>query len=165
MANKKPDFTKTQLNPFQVGVNAATEILGLPPQMPEKNTILNKVVNETTTDEIMVEPNTQSDVTTAIKDKEEQNKSLAKAVAKKTREAIDKEKGKAHVHLILPQYQADALKRMAKLSGMTVTEFMFETIEMHLNNDWQPVLAQFQQNQKKLGFGKKPLGDKDLFNK
>ena len=170
--SKKPDFTKTDKNPFNHYMAAAVPFLGLLPRHPAgpadnaseaEPESVNETVNES---EPQPAPEPESKPN-AVNDPQPNPIPVQENVAesKKTREARDKENGKQHIHIILPKYQADALKKMAISYGLTVTNFMQETIEMHLNGDWKARLEQMQLNQKKMEFKKEDIGGIAPINK
>lgn len=150
MGKQKPDFTKTSKNPFMHNMAAAAEFLGPLPSANPTESESEPTIEPEATPNPTTEPIQAKDTTSETK---------------KTREARDKENGKQHIHIILPKYQADALKRMSKSYGMTVTEFMQETIEMHLNGDWKARLELMQLNQRKLEFVKENFAGIEPINK
>ena len=70
--------------------------------------------------------------------------------------------GKQHVHLILPDRQADMIKQLAKMSGTSVNQFMSQAIDQMYEEHWKPVVEVLEQNRHKLGFDKKT--NKSLFS-
>ena len=172
MGKQKPDFKETQQNPFVHNMAAAAEILGF---RPVDKSAKSETASEPKT-EPTPEPESQAVTETAPTSEqktepvtEQQPESVKNPDTaldnKKTREARDKENGKQHIHIILPKYQADALKKMAISYGLTVTNFMQETIEMHLNGDWKARLEQMQLNQKKMEFKKEEFVGIEPINK
>ncbi len=69
--------------------------------------------------------------------------------------------GKQHVHLLLPDNQANMIKELAKFSGVSVNQFMQDTLENLYQEKWKNVYDMMQQMQHKMGLDKK--GSKDLF--
>lgn len=69
--------------------------------------------------------------------------------------------GKQHIHLILPDRQADMIKQLAKISGLSVNQFMSQTVDQLYEDRWKPVVEALEQNRHKLGLDKKT--DKTLF--
>ena len=70
--------------------------------------------------------------------------------------------GKQHIHLILPDRQADIIKQLAKMTGVSVNQFMSQSIETLYEEHWKPVVEVLEQNRHKLGLDKRT--DKNLFN-
>ena len=70
--------------------------------------------------------------------------------------------GKQHIHLILPDRQADIIKQLAKRTGVSVNQFMSQSIETLYEEHWKPVVEVLEQNRHKLGLDKRT--DKNLFN-
>lgn len=70
--------------------------------------------------------------------------------------------GKQHVHLILPDEQANMIRTMAKYSGMSINKFMTHTIQTMYETQWKEVYDIMRQMQHKMGLDKKP--SKELFN-
>ena len=70
--------------------------------------------------------------------------------------------GKQHIHLILPDRQADMIKQLAKMSGTSVNQFMSQAIDQMYEEHWKPVVEVLEQNRHKLGFDKKT--NKSLFS-
>ena len=70
--------------------------------------------------------------------------------------------GKQHIHLILPDRQANMIKQLAKMSGISVNQFMSQAIDQLYEEHWKPVVEALEQNRHKLGLDKKT--DKSLFN-
>lgn len=70
--------------------------------------------------------------------------------------------GKQHIHLILPDRQANMIKQLAKMSGISVNQFMSQAIDQMYEEHWKPVVEALEQNRHKLGLDKKT--DKSLFN-
>ena len=69
--------------------------------------------------------------------------------------------GKQHIHLILPDPQANMIKQLAKMSGISVNQFMSQSIDQLYEEHWKPVVEALEQNRHKLGLDKKT--DKSLF--
>ena len=69
--------------------------------------------------------------------------------------------GKQHIHLILPDRQADIIKQLAKMTGVSVNQFMSQSIETLYEEHWKPVVEVLEQNRHKLGLDKRT--DKNLF--
>lgn len=69
--------------------------------------------------------------------------------------------GKQHVHLILPDRQANMIKQLAKMSGVSVNQFMSQAVDQLYEEHWKPVVEALEQNRHKLGLDKKT--DKSLF--
>ncbi len=70
--------------------------------------------------------------------------------------------GKQHIHLILPDRQADIIKQLAKMTGVSVNQFMSQAIDILYEERWKPVVEVLEQNRHKLGLDKRT--DKNLFN-
>ena len=70
--------------------------------------------------------------------------------------------GKQHIHLILPDGQANMIKQLAKMSGISVNQFMSQSVDQLYEEHWKPVVEALEQNRHKLGLDKKT--DKSLFN-
>ena len=70
--------------------------------------------------------------------------------------------GKQHIHLILPDRQANMIKQLAKMSGISVNQFMSQSVDQLYEEHWKPVVEALEQNRHKLGLDKKT--DKSLFN-
>jgi uncharacterized protein (DUF1778 family) len=70
--------------------------------------------------------------------------------------------GKQHVHLILPDRQANMIKQLAKMSGTSVNQFMSQAVDQLYEEHWKPVVEALEQNRHKLGLDKKT--DKSLFS-
>ena len=60
--------------------------------------------------------------------------------------------GKQHVHLILPDRQANMIKQLAKISGVSVNQFMSHAVDRMYKEKWKPVVDNLEQNRHKLGF-------------
>ena len=60
--------------------------------------------------------------------------------------------GKQHVHLILPDRQANMIKQLAKMSGVSVNQFMSHAVDRMYEEKWKPVVDNLEQNRHKLGF-------------
>ena len=63
--------------------------------------------------------------------------------------------GKQHIHLILPDEQADMIKALAKYSGLSVNQFMSSAIETLYTEKWKDSYAVIQQMQHKMGMDMK----------
>ena len=63
--------------------------------------------------------------------------------------------GKQHIHLILPDEQADMIKALAKYSGLSVNQFMSSAIETLYTEKWKDSYAVIQQMQHKMGMDTK----------
>lgn len=70
--------------------------------------------------------------------------------------------GKQHIHLILPDEQANMVKQLAKMSGISVNQFMSKAIDILYEERWKPVVELLEQNRHKLGMDKKT--NKDIFS-
>ncbi|WP_029542032.1 hypothetical protein [Selenomonas sp. AB3002] len=70
--------------------------------------------------------------------------------------------GKQHIHLILPDRQANMIKQLAKMSGISVNQFMSQAVDQLYEEHWKPVVEALEQNRHKLGLDKKT--DKSLFS-
>ena len=70
--------------------------------------------------------------------------------------------GKQHIHLILPDRQADIIKQLAKMTGVSVNQFMSQAIDILYEERWKPVVEVLEQNRHKLGLDRKT--DKNLFD-
>ncbi|MBQ7554332.1 MAG: hypothetical protein IJT46_08285 [Bacteroidaceae bacterium] len=70
--------------------------------------------------------------------------------------------GKQHVHLILPDRQANMIKQLAKMSGTSVNQFMSQAVDQLYEEHWKLVVEALEQNRHKLGLDKKT--DKSLFS-
>lgn len=70
--------------------------------------------------------------------------------------------GRQHIHLILPDYQADMIKSLAKMTGVSVNQFMIQAVDTMYEEHWKPVVEILQQNRHKLGLDRKL--DKNLFD-
>lgn len=70
--------------------------------------------------------------------------------------------GKQHIHLILPDRQANMIKQLAKMSGISVNQFMSQAVDQMYEEHWKPVVEALEQNRHKLGLDKKT--DKSLFS-
>lgn len=72
--------------------------------------------------------------------------------------------GKQHVHLIIPDRQANMIKQLAKMAGISVNQFMSQSIDTLYEEHWKPVVEVLEQNRHKLGLDKKDQKtDKNLF--
>lgn len=69
--------------------------------------------------------------------------------------------GKQHIHLILPDEQANMIKELAKYSGQSVNTFMSKAINTLYEDRWKEVYTIIQQMQHKMGMDQKP--SKGLF--
>ncbi|WP_027397947.1 hypothetical protein [Anaerovibrio lipolyticus] len=58
--------------------------------------------------------------------------------------------GKQHMHLILPNELAEAVKLLAKVQNKSVNEFMKDLIETHME-DWKPLIEQLGCIEKNIG--------------
>ena len=56
-----------------------------------------------------------------------------------------------HIHLILPNRQAEIIKMLAKSSGVSLNQFMSSWIENMYQREWSPLVEQIELTQKKLG--------------
>lgn len=70
--------------------------------------------------------------------------------------------GRQHIHLILPDHQADMIKSLAKMTGVSVNQFMIQAVDTMYEEHWKPVVEILQQNRHKLGLDRKL--DKNLFD-
>ena len=70
--------------------------------------------------------------------------------------------GKQHIHLLLPDEQANMVKQLAKMSGISVNQFMSQAIDILYEERWKPVVELLEQNRHKLGMDKKT--NKNLFS-
>ena len=89
---------------------------------------------------------------------EQQNQHIQQAPKTKKRTFV----GKQHIHLILPDRQADIIKQLAKMTGISVNQFMSQAIDILYEERWKPVVEVLEQNRHKLGLDRKT--DKNLFN-
>lgn len=172
----KKNFTNTPLNPFANAKAAAESVIGV--------TAAQNVNDETNDDKLesdksFVESNSSKDTADNYppiyhnkKDENtpsdyplsyfnKMNKEPAPKI-KKSRCDKDKEKGRQHLHVILPAYQVEAIKGMAISTGMSLTDFLTKTFDAHLKGDWKPLLEQYHMSQKKLGFDVNPTSKEIL---
>lgn len=70
--------------------------------------------------------------------------------------------GKQHIHLILPDEQANMVKQLAKMTGISVNQFMSQAIDRLYEEHWKPFVELLEQNRHKLGMDKKT--NKDIFS-
>lgn len=69
--------------------------------------------------------------------------------------------GKQHIHLLLPNEQADAIKHLAKIRNLSVNKLMQEILE-NVILEWKPALDQLEAITKKCNVTTRTNTDKDL---
>lgn len=93
---------------------------------------------------------------------EQQSQQVQQTVEETKKNSPRRFPGKQHIHLILPDEQADMIKSLAKYSGMSINKFMSQAIQTMYENQWKDVYDIMQQMQHKMGIDKKQ--SKDLFS-
>ena len=69
--------------------------------------------------------------------------------------------GRQHIHLILPDKQANAIKTLARYSGVSINQLMIDAIDQMYDKKWKAVIDQVELVQQKLGLNQKT--NKDIF--
>ena len=59
--------------------------------------------------------------------------------------------GKQHIHLILDDRQADMVKMLAKHLGISINQFMSQTIDNMYEREWKDTVAEIADARKKMG--------------
>lgn len=161
---RKKDFTVSPLNPFAAAEAAATEILGIIPEDDEQqndSSDVDDVVNvEQQNQQSQQEEssdNEQRDYNSDVDDSEQQTQDNSpkvtfsragdKPAAKTPKRTFP---GKQHMHLILPNELAEAVKLLAKVQNKSVNTFMTDLIETHME-DWKPIVDQLGRLDKNIG--------------
>ena len=69
--------------------------------------------------------------------------------------------GRQHIHLILPDKQANAIKTLARYSGVSINQLMIDAIDQMYDKKWKAVIDQVELVKQKLGLNQKT--NKDIF--
>ena len=121
---------------------------------------------EESVDTISAHENTEKDselsTASAAEDATEGKTEAAEKPAGKKRGRPRQFPGRQHIHLILPDYQANMIKSLAKMTGVSVNQFMIQAVDTMYEEHWKPVVEILQQNRHKLGLDRKL--DKNLFD-
>ena len=150
MANRKIKLAPGA-NPFDKSRSAAERIMyGDTTTKAPQGTESNK--DETSTD-VQQE---SIDTVGTVGDVEQQSQHIQQVQQDKKKEPPAKKEprrfpGKQHIHLILPDEQADMIKALAKYSGLSVNQFMSSAIETLYTEKWKDSYAVIQQMQHKMG--------------
>ena len=147
MAKKKITIA-AGANPFDKSVSAAEQMFAPP---ATDNAVLKEA-------DIPEDDNSDVGYVGEVDTVEQQNQHIQQAPKTKKRTFV----GKQHIHLILPDRQADIIKQLAKMTGISVNQFMSQAIDILYEERWKPVVEVLEQNRHKLGLDRKT--DKNLFN-
>ena len=147
MAKKKITIAK-EANPFDKTLSAAEQMFTPP---------VTKEITEAKTLETTIEHTETQDVG-EVDTVEQQSQHIQQTPKTKKRTFV----GKQHIHLILPDRQADIIKQLAKMTGISVNQFMSQAIDILYEERWKPVVEVLEQNRHKLGLDRKT--DKNLFD-
>ena len=150
MAKKKITIA-AGANPFDKTLSAAEQMF-IPPITQE--------ITEAHHVETTIEDTESQDVghVGEVDDVEQQSQHIQQTPKPKKRTFV----GKQHIHLILPDRQADIIKQLAKMTGISVNQFMSQAIDILYEERWKPVVEVLEQNRHKLGLDRKT--DKNLFD-
>ena len=156
MAKKKITIA-AGANPFDKSVSAAEQLFA-PPSVEETDNAVLREADASDDDNSNV--GTVGEVGTV----EQQIQHIQQETADKQPPKTKKRTfvGKQHIHLILPDRQADIIKQLAKMTGVSVNQFMSQAIDILYEERWKPVVEVLEQNRHKLGLDKRT--DKNLFN-
>jgi len=139
-------------NPFDKSRSAAERIMyGDSTTKAPQDTESNK--DETSTD-------AQQESVGNVGDVEQQNQHIQQVQQDKQKKPTAKKEprrfpGKQHIHLILPDEQADMIKALAKYSGISVNQFMSSAIDTLYEEKWKDIYTVIQQMQHKMGMDTK----------
>ena len=150
MAKKKITIA-AGANPFDKSLTAAEQMFAQP--------VAEEIKDESPEASTNVETESSSvGYVGEVDNVEQQGQHIQQAPKTKKRTFV----GKQHIHLILPDRQADIIKQLAKMTGISVNQFMSQAIDILYEERWKPVVEVLEQNRHKLGLDRKT--DKNLFN-
>ncbi len=160
MARKK-DFKNSPLNPFAAAEAAATEILGIIPEDVEQTSDNNNIadVDNVVNVEQQKQHHQQNQQEKSSTDEQQELSEDVDGNEQQLNRAGDKPStktpkrtfpGRQHMHLILPNELAEAVKLLAKIQNKSVNIFMIDLINTHME-DWKPIVDQLGRLDKNIG--------------